>query len=292
MPRRYPELYAEKHSIVKELFISTADDNYMLARWCFQQRLNVDYFWLAVHCLEKYFKAVLLLNERSSLDFGHEIEKLYEAVYPIAPELMPVQLVRPMNMPASMWREEAVVDFIRRLYQDGQAHNRYLLFGYGRSAEDLFKLDQVVFGIRRLAQPLEVRFVGDDDNQDDGLPRYSRRTALAMRPGKHENLQSKLEETMEGKRGEELRHVLLNWNFPFAGDDYPHEMSTFTSAYQNPILMTRLYEPLHCGQSHFGEGDRLWDWVKTNIFLPKTLIKEIEAERERIKADTVATRQP
>ncbi|MGX1324752.1 antirestriction protein ArdC [Bradyrhizobium sp. USDA 377] len=42
--------------------------------------MNVDYFWLAVDCLEKYFKAVLLLNVRSSLDFGHEIEKLYEAV--------------------------------------------------------------------------------------------------------------------------------------------------------------------------------------------------------------------
>lgn len=289
MPRRYPELHAEKSSIVKELFISTADDNYILARWCFQQKLNVDYFWLAVHCLEKYFKAVLLLNGRSSINFGHDIEELYMEVHPIAPELMPVQFVRRANMPASMWRDEPVIEFIRRLYQDGQAHNRYLLFGYGRSAEDLFKLDQIVWSIRRLAQPLEVRFVGDDDAAaDDGLPRYSRRVALGMRPDKFENLQSKLEEAMEGKRGKEVQHVLLNWNFPFAGDNYPHEMSTFTSAFQNSILMTRIYEPLQCGQSHFGEGDRLWDWVKGNIFLPKALIKEIEAERERIKAETVA----
>ena len=292
MPRRYPELYAEKHSLVKELFISTADDNYTLARWCFQQKLNVDFFWLAVHCLEKYFKAVLLMNDRSSKGFGHDIGSLYDAVHPIAPELLIDQFVRPANMPATMWRDESIVDFIRRLHQDGQADNRYLLFGYGRNAEDLFKLDQVVFSIRRLAQTLEVRFVGDDDDPGDGLPTYSRRVAIGMRPGRHENLQSKLEETMEGRRGTELQHVLLNWNFPFAGDDYRHEMSTFTSAFQNPILMTRIYDPLNCGQSHFGEGDRLWSWVKSNIQLPKELVKEIEAERERIKAETsVAKRE-
>jgi hypothetical protein len=173
MPRRYPELYAEKHSIVKELFISTADDNYTLARWCFQQKLNVDFFWLAVHCLEKYFKAVLLMNDRSSKGFGHDIGSLYDAVYPIAPELIIDQFVRPANMPATMWRDESIVEFIRRLHQDGQADNRYLLFGYGRRAEDLFKLDQVVFSARRLAQTLEVPFVGDDDDHDE-FSKYSR----------------------------------------------------------------------------------------------------------------------
>lgn len=291
MPRRYPELFAEKHSIVKELFISTADDNYTLARWCFQQKLNVDYFWLAVHCIEKYLKAALLMNDRTSKGFRHDIESLWDAVLPIAPELMIDRFVRPENMPETMWREEAVVEFIRRLHRDGQADNRYLLFGYGRSAEDLFKLDQVVFSIRRLAQPLEVRFVGEDDVPNDGLPRHSRRQAIGMRPRRHENLQSKLEETMDGRRGKELQHVLLNWNFPFAGDDYRHEASTFTYASQNPILMTRIYEPLRCGERHFSEGDRLWSWVKSNIQLPKELIKEIEAERDRIKKETIAAKE-
>lgn len=201
------------------------------------------------------------MNGRSSRGFSHNIERLYEAVRPLAPELLIAQFVRPENMPARMWREEPVVDFIRRLYQDGNADNRYLLYGYGRNPEDLFKLDQVVFSVRRLAQALEVRYVGD--REDDGLPRYSRREALAMRPTRHENLQSNLEQTMEGKRGEELQSVLLNWNFPFTDHHYRHEQSTFTFAHQNPILMTRLYEPLDCGQSHFAEGDRLWEWVQS-----------------------------
>jgi hypothetical protein len=70
-----------------------------------------------------------------------------------------------------------------------------------------------VFSVRGLAQALEVRYVGEGD---DDLPRYSRREALAMRPARHENVQSNLEQTMEGKRGEELQRILLNSNFPFS----------------------------------------------------------------------------
>jgi hypothetical protein len=286
MPYNFPDLHAEKHNVVRELFISTADDNYTLSRWCFQQKLHVDFFWLAVHCLKKYFKAVLLMNGHSSRGYSHNIVGLYEAVHPLAPELLIAGFTRPENMPAHMWRNETVKEFLGRLYQDGNADNRYLLYGYGRNAEDLFKLDQVVFSVRRIAQVLEVRYVGDEENDD--LPTYSRREALAMRPTRHENLQSNLEQTMVGKRGEELQRVLLNWNFPFTDHHYRHEESTFTSAYQNPILMTRLYEPLDCGTSHFDEGDRLWEWVQANIQLPRTLEKEIEAERARRKAETTA----
>ena len=201
--RKYPELYAEMNSIVKELFISTADDNYTLARWCFQQNINIDFFWLSVHCLEKYFKAVLLINGKSARNFGHNIEKLYAAVKLLAPELLVSEFERPANMPPPLWRNEAVPNFVKRLHQDGQANNRYLLFGYGRHAEDLFKLDQVVFSVRRLAQPLEARWVGEKD--DDDLPKDSIRESLGKWPKKHANLQSKLEETMEGKRGQELQ---------------------------------------------------------------------------------------
>lgn len=63
MPEILDDSFADKHSIINELFIATADDNYVLARW---QHLNVDFFWLAVHALEKYLKAVLLLNGKSA----------------------------------------------------------------------------------------------------------------------------------------------------------------------------------------------------------------------------------
>jgi hypothetical protein len=286
MPYNFPDLHADKHSIVRELFISTADDNYILARWCFQQELNVDFFWLAVHSLEKYFKAALLMNGHSSKGYSHRIVDLYEAVRPLAPELLPPEFKRPDNMPPGMWRVETVLEFLGRLFQDGNADNRYLIYGYGRNPGDLFKLDQVVFSVRRLAQALEVRYVGEHEN--DGLPTFTRREAIGRRPKRFVNLQSKLEETMEGKRGDELQKVLLNWNFPFTDHHYQHEGATFMSASKNPILITRLYDPLDYGTSQFAEANELWEWVKTNIQLPKPLVAELEAERIKRKAATTA----
>ena len=79
----------------------------------------------------------------------------------------------------------------------------------------------------------------------------------------------------------------FNWNFPLVGDNYKHEMATFTSASQNPILMTRIYDPLKYGSSEFEKADKVWDWVKSNIQLPTDLLDEMEAERDKIKAETI-----
>ena len=63
--------------ITDELFIRTADENYIAARWCAINRLHTDFAWLAVHALEKYLKAVLLYNGMSTKTQGHDIVRLY-----------------------------------------------------------------------------------------------------------------------------------------------------------------------------------------------------------------------
>jgi hypothetical protein len=277
MTSPYPERYAEKYSIVKELFIATADDNYITARWCFHENLNVDFFWLAVHSLEKYLKAVLLLNGQSSKSHQHEIVELFKQVKTFASDLLPTTLVRPEDMPADMWHEEPIETFIERLYLDGQANNRYQLFGYDRRPGDLWKLDQVVFAVRRLCRPLDTSIFPQENT-------LTYRETLLNNP-KRWSLQSKLEQTFEGKRGKALLHALLNRNFPFAPEGYEHSpVMTYNFASQNPVLGLRLYEPLELGQEHFAAADELWQWVKDNIFIPKWLITDIEKERQQLKS--------
>src|SRR5664280_152097 len=134
MTEPYPDQYPEKHSIVNELFINTADDNYISARWCFHESLNVDFFWLSVHCLEKYMKAVLLLNGRTSKSYHHDIVKLYSDVKPLAPELLPTILSKPKAALSDNYlRDEDIKKFVERLHRDGQADNRYQLYGYVRN---------------------------------------------------------------------------------------------------------------------------------------------------------------
>jgi hypothetical protein len=124
--------YPYRHSIVEELFIKTADDNYVAARWCFTYGLDVDFFWLAVHALEKYLKAALLLNGRSARSYkaggkektyGHDIVRLYGDVQPLAPELLPTKMTCPTEINDPQWYEEPAERFIARLYDMGHADN-------------------------------------------------------------------------------------------------------------------------------------------------------------------------
>jgi len=280
-PRPYEEQFAQKYSIVRELFIDTADDNYVAARWCFHEGLNVDFFWLAVHCIEKYLKAALLLNGHTSKSYRHNIIKLYQAVKPLAPELLPDDLNKPETMPADLWRNETVGQFIERLYRFGQADNRYQLYGFSRHAEDLWKFDQVVFNVRRLCQPLEAHFLGQ---AVAGAPNESRRQRMLKDHETSWILHANLEATMEGKRGNALRHALLNWNHMFAPIGYEHTAMEYRYSTRQPVFIRRLFDPLRGGSKNFPAADALWGWVKKNIQLPNELIKEIEAEQARLKS--------
>ena len=55
-------LDASKFSIAEELYIATADDNYVVARWSFIEGFDLDFLWLAVHAL------VSVLNLLESLE--------------------------------------------------------------------------------------------------------------------------------------------------------------------------------------------------------------------------------
>ncbi len=150
-------IHSEKTRIVREFFIDTADDNYITARWCFVGGLNVDYSWLAVHTLEKYMKAILLLNGRSGKrgrdkagkcrSFGHDIGLLYTHVESFSADLLPDNLEQPPELAIDAWRDETPAGFLERLYRSGNADNRYQIFGFLLQREDLFKLDLMVFAL-------------------------------------------------------------------------------------------------------------------------------------------------
>jgi hypothetical protein len=254
--------------------------NYVTARWCYQQELRVDFFWLAVHCLEKYMKAALLLNDRQARTYGHDLVKLYAEVQPLAPELVSENLLQPPQYQLDYWYAETTEAFVERLYRDGQADNRYQLFGYVLHMEDLFKVDQLVFQMRRLCQPLESHFLGE---KTLGVPDQSRRERMIRDHPTSVDLHSKLEQVATGQRGQVLQQALLNWNFPFAPANFSHSPIVYRTASQNPVLVRRLFDPLEAGAQHFAGSDVLWQWVKDNIYLSRALRKEIEEERQRLK---------
>lgn len=284
--------YAYRHSIVLELFIKTADDNYVTARWSYANGFDVDFAWNAVHCFEKYLKATLLLNGRSGkanlvggkkLNYGHDIERLYDEAKQLAPELLPQKLTCPAEIDDPRWRDETPEQFITRLYNMGNADNRYQLNGYILRDGDLFKLDQMVFSVRRLCQPLESHFLG---KQRPGVPDESRRQRILKDNPHWSNLGAHLELTVAGKRGEEARHAALNLNFPIAPTNYKHtEMRGPLYTFTNPVLVRRILDPLDAGKpAQDKHADDLWKWVREYIHLPPGFIEAYEHERAKRKA--------
>jgi len=59
------DLLPYKGSIITEMYLHTADDNYVVARWAHDNQLFTDFFRNGVHALEKYLKAVPLFNGQS-----------------------------------------------------------------------------------------------------------------------------------------------------------------------------------------------------------------------------------
>jgi hypothetical protein len=148
---------ALKTSLVHELFVRTADENYITARWCAINQLNTDFLWLGLHCLEKYLKAVLLMNGRSSEKFAHNIVRLYTDVEALAGPLLPDRLEQPAQLDIATWFDQTSREFIQHLQRNGNANNRYLLYGYRTFSQDLHMLDTMVFAIRRLEVAGEIR---------------------------------------------------------------------------------------------------------------------------------------
>jgi len=291
MAANLDDTYALRHSIVNELFIKTADENYVTARFCFSYGLDVDFFWEAVHALEKYLKAALLLNGRSGKGrmvggkqkaYGHNIVDLFAAVQPLAPELLPVKLPKPDGINPPTWFDETTDSFVARLYDMGNEHNRYQLSGYIRRQEDLLKVDQVVFVVRRLCQPLETHFLG---RKRAGAPDKTKRQRMLQDHPSSSNLYSTLEKVIAGGRGKFLKHIALNWNFPFAPTGYKHAKLGYGMSSVNPVLVRRILEPLDSGDPRQErEADQLWQWVQDNIYIPKEYVTAYNSERLKRKA--------
>lgn len=145
-----------KRSVVTEMFINTADQNYLIARWAYHRALFIDFFWNSAHALEKYFKASLLLNGKSTIGLSHKLEELFDEVNAYAGTLFPQKLTKPHQFPQTHWHDETPAKFLARFAELGDAHNRYNVFGYVQRWEDLHHLDQVVYFARRVSVDLRA----------------------------------------------------------------------------------------------------------------------------------------
>ncbi|WP_191555636.1 HEPN domain-containing protein [Brevundimonas aurantiaca] len=257
---------ASKNNLVHELFVRTADENYVTARWCAINRLTTDFFWLAVHALEKYLKAVLLVNGGTSKSHGHDIVKLYADVLAIAGPLLPVRLEQPADLNVPHWFDRSVEEFIAHLLANGNADNRYLIYGYATRSEDLHMLDAMVFAIRRLICALDQPYIV---SRRPDAPSFTNRELLLRQPDHYNRLAMPLDVLISARDDSGLRSAALNLNMAFAPDDFPHEALRSGSSARNPVIVRRILQPLESDDpSWAAEGVEIARWFLAKVKVP------------------------
>ncbi|WP_081649731.1 HEPN domain-containing protein [Fodinicurvata sediminis] len=144
-----------------KFFITPADQNYILARWMLCNGFYPEYFWQASQAIEKYLKASLILNNYSVKKIGHNLSNLYSAHCSVTGELAFKLFEKPKMLNQDKWRNEDVSHFISNVMSMGDPNTRYGLLNWWRNPDDLFKLDQICWNLRRLTIGLDW-FIGED----------------------------------------------------------------------------------------------------------------------------------
>ena len=273
------QLNVPKNDVVTHLFVDTADQDYILARMSYHGQMVNGFFWAAGQAIERYLKASLLLNGKSSKGYNHDLVKLFEAVNQYASDLFPERLTKPPQLRTALWhKEETPVEFLKRIKPYTDPNSRYNIFGYILSPEDLFHLDQFIFAARRVAFRLDYTFSRQPKNRQ-GVPQKTVREMMVRSP-KYEPRKSLLDKIKKANSNHKLYDAALSFNFPFAPDDYEHKQIQLSSSEASPVLDRHIFALLRQEpkSSHTDAADLaadLADWVVENISLPKELKQKL-----------------
>ncbi len=280
-----------KENMALELFLKAADQTYVVARWCYLNKLFYDFYWNAAHALEKYLKAALLLNGRSSVkdpegnSFGHNIVKLYAVVCTFSGEIIPMHLQQPSKLKNMYWLEETTEQFVLHLSREGDANNRYKLFGLRQRPEDIYKLDMLVFAIRRLIQNLDAPFPPFSQKELDE-PKLTNYEFTVEHPRiQPTSLNSSMKNLTGDTATEAVRQAFFLSNLAFAPNDFDHDKLINYSSSENPALYLRIFsivENERCSNNQISDALELIDWAIENIQFPKSISMKLKTARKQL----------
>ena len=270
-----------KYEIIQKMLIQTADQNYAVARFSFLNQLYFDFFWSSVHALEKYYKATLLLNGRTAIGYHHNIEKLHHDVSEICDIISDLNFEKPNFMPDNKWIDEPLTKFISRINQSGNPNNRYNTYGFSCFSSDIWKLDFLIWNIRRCCRPLnECPFVDGETWLD-----FLKNNPKEWQHSRFELLEKAINNE---KISEELKNVLLKGNNAFLPEKAMLFRGLGVSANNSPISMLFTWIGDVSSKTSQDKIEAI-EWAVSNVHFSKENKQEIETELERIKAIHIET---
>ncbi|QQM65995.1 HEPN domain-containing protein [Pseudoalteromonas sp. LC2018020214] len=140
--------------IIYESFVISGDEDYLTARLLAQKGLHRAFYWAAAQSIEKYLKALLLINGESiPTKSGHSIEKLFNKAVILDNDLQNISFTPHHNLKinkecADLIEVFTLDKFIKDIDKHGCADNRYNSFGVEFDTSTLFALDNFLFYLR------------------------------------------------------------------------------------------------------------------------------------------------
>ena len=149
---------AHLNSFATRCFRDTADADYIAARLCYRSALISQFHWLALQAMEKYLKAILLINRIPARNVRHDLSKA-------------IALCQKLPFDLELFPDTR--KFIAHIDEFGS--DRYLTQSYCIYGLKLLELDKAVWDLRRYC-----RVVNFDQELPDGSSKNMLEPYLAM----------------------------------------------------------------------------------------------------------------
>ncbi len=263
---------ARKITLVREMFLNTADMNYVGARAAFFERRDHDFWWLTLHAVEKYLKAALLINGGTANQPNHNLETLLGRLQAIDSRLVPPPFTPPSLARQRGWFDHVNDSFLTSLNIYGSATNRYGAYSYVISDLDIFRADHLVYWARRHARSFRQTIPGSCDID------WIAELAVSPRLWRHHS-GAPLERLADLARFDQAKRSFVRGNVAFFPERKHRPLEPRGGlAHNAPIYhCIEALKTSATGTPERSGAREVLQWIIDHIHLPKIEVAEIKA---------------
>jgi HEPN domain-containing protein len=237
------EIESSLNTFAIRSFRDIADYDYIAARMAYRASLFPQFHWSALQALEKYIKAILLINRIEAKDIRHDIG---------------LALRYCEKLPFKISLSKISHEFIDHI--DTYGRYRYLEASYRIDGPKLVELDRAIWELRRYCKVLN--YVLKTSNEEQPINMLDQELGIIERsnnisPQKFKLISGKLEAIIQ-KKDHPARAPLI-WKNMFFG-----------SMQRNKVKM---YTPMQATNSPLAMYPELLDVAAKYVLIPKEIIK-------------------
>lgn len=273
-------LEERKVDLIFRLYVDPADQDYLAARWAFNNGLFQSFHNSAGQAVEKYLKAALLLQDQPVIDYGHRIHRLYNEVSKRDPNgCLPASIDLPntTSMGREAWQGKPTSLFANYLRVYGSPDNRFAFQGNFINGPVLHALDILCHALRRLMR--HTNFIAGDIFDTRGYGHLHEPIAPPLDWMLRSDLL--LECLFVGRysvgQTRTLRETFLNLNMAFGTERHSGERSFggqgfYASPPYNALVRIRKIDPSPENEAIVNE---LRQWASERIYMSKDVKKQL-----------------